>query len=307
MDVPAPAAGRIAEVKVKKGDKVSEGIADPAAGEHGAERRRAGQAGGPEDAVVAEAAGPPRRRPRERRPGRRCGEGRHLARQPGGRLPPARARTLPRRNAAARKPLRRGRPAPRDAPPIDEKAFSKAYASPSVRKFARELGADLGRVKGTGPKGRITHEDVKAYVKELLTAPPAAAGAACPRCRGRFRAVRRGRDQAAVADPAHFRRAPAGQLDQSAACHAARGCRHHRSRDRARALKPKARRKACGSRRSPSSSGPACSRAARNFRASIPRWMRAARIWSSRNTSTSASPPIRPNGLVVPVIATPTA
>jgi pyruvate dehydrogenase E2 component (dihydrolipoamide acetyltransferase) len=45
-----------------------------------------------------------------------------------------------------------------------------------VRKFARELGADLGRVKGTGPKGRITHEDVKAYVKKLLSAPPAAAG-----------------------------------------------------------------------------------------------------------------------------------
>jgi pyruvate dehydrogenase E2 component (dihydrolipoamide acetyltransferase) len=45
-----------------------------------------------------------------------------------------------------------------------------------VRKFARELGADLGQVKGTGPKGRITHEDVKAYVKKLLSAPPAAAG-----------------------------------------------------------------------------------------------------------------------------------
>jgi pyruvate dehydrogenase E2 component (dihydrolipoamide acetyltransferase) len=66
--------------------------------------------------------------------------------------------------------------APRGAAPIDEKAFSTAYASPSVRKFARELGADLGRVKGTGPKGRITHEDVKAYVKKLLSAPPAAAG-----------------------------------------------------------------------------------------------------------------------------------
>ena len=45
-----------------------------------------------------------------------------------------------------------------------------------MRKFARELGADLGQVKGTGPKGRITHEDVKAYVKKLLSAPPAAAG-----------------------------------------------------------------------------------------------------------------------------------
>ncbi len=47
-----------------------------------------------------------------------------------------------------------------------------------MRKFAREVGADLGKVKGTGPKGRITHEDVKAYVKRLLTspAPPAPGG-----------------------------------------------------------------------------------------------------------------------------------
>jgi pyruvate dehydrogenase E2 component (dihydrolipoamide acetyltransferase) len=52
---------------------------------------------------------------------------------------------------------------------LDESAFSKAYASPSVRKFARELGADLGKIKGTGPKERITQEDVKAHVKKLLT------------------------------------------------------------------------------------------------------------------------------------------
>jgi pyruvate dehydrogenase E2 component (dihydrolipoamide acetyltransferase) len=60
---------------------------------------------------------------------------------------------------------------------IDELAFSKAYASPSVRKFARELGADLGRIKGTGHKDRITHDDVKAHVKRILTAPPAPAAA----------------------------------------------------------------------------------------------------------------------------------
>src|SRR5208282_1595310 len=60
---------------------------------------------------------------------------------------------------------------------LDEVAFSKAYASPSVRKFARELGADLGRIKGTGPKERITQDDVKAYVKKLLTTPAAAASA----------------------------------------------------------------------------------------------------------------------------------
>jgi pyruvate dehydrogenase E2 component (dihydrolipoamide acetyltransferase) len=49
-----------------------------------------------------------------------------------------------------------------------------------VRKFARELGVDLGRVGGTGPKGRILAEDVKAYVKKLLTSP-AAGGPALPR------------------------------------------------------------------------------------------------------------------------------
>ncbi len=65
-------------------------------------------------------------------------------------------------------------PAVRADTAIDEAAFSKAYASPSVRKFARELGADLGRIKGTGVKGRITQEDVKAHVKKILTAPPPA-------------------------------------------------------------------------------------------------------------------------------------
>lgn len=52
---------------------------------------------------------------------------------------------------------------------IDETRFSKAYASPSVRKFARELGVDLGKVKGTSRKGRINREDVKGFVKKTLT------------------------------------------------------------------------------------------------------------------------------------------
>ena len=66
---------------------------------------------------------------------------------------------------------------------VDETAFSHAYASPSIRKFARELGADLGHVKGTGTRGRITQEDVKAYVKGIVTSPPpaVAGGAALPK------------------------------------------------------------------------------------------------------------------------------
>ena len=52
---------------------------------------------------------------------------------------------------------------------LDEKRFSKAYASPSVRKFARELGVDLGEVEGTDRKGRINKDDVKGFVKKTLT------------------------------------------------------------------------------------------------------------------------------------------
>ena len=58
--------------------------------------------------------------------------------------------------------------APAALPPVSEAGFSKAHAGPSVRKLARELGVDLGRVKGSGPRSRITHEDVKAWVKQAL-------------------------------------------------------------------------------------------------------------------------------------------
>ena len=53
-------------------------------------------------------------------------------------------------------------------PLIDEPGFSRAYASPSVRKFARELGVDLASVTGTGFKSRITHDDVKGFVKKVF-------------------------------------------------------------------------------------------------------------------------------------------
>ncbi|EOC11547.1 dihydrolipoyllysine-residue acetyltransferase [Neisseria meningitidis] len=51
---------------------------------------------------------------------------------------------------------------------IDEAAFAKAHAGPSARKLARELGVDLGQVKGTGLKGRIMGDDVKAFVKSVM-------------------------------------------------------------------------------------------------------------------------------------------
>ncbi|HEZ0458554.1 TPA: dihydrolipoyllysine-residue acetyltransferase [Neisseria meningitidis] len=63
---------------------------------------------------------------------------------------------------------------------IDEAAFAKAHAGPSARKLARELGVDLGQVKGTGLKGRIMGDDIKAFVKSVMqggAAKPAAASA----------------------------------------------------------------------------------------------------------------------------------
>lgn len=67
------------------------------------------------------------------------------------------------------------------APPVpvepQDAARSKPHASPSVRKFARELGVDLSRVKSGGPKGRILHTDVQAFVKGALSAAPASAAA----------------------------------------------------------------------------------------------------------------------------------
>jgi len=61
------------------------------------------------------------------------------------------------------------RPVPRE--PRDE-TVAKPHASPSVRKFARELGVELPRVSGSGPKGRILHADVQAFVKGALQKAP---------------------------------------------------------------------------------------------------------------------------------------
>ncbi len=52
---------------------------------------------------------------------------------------------------------------------ISGEPLKKAHASPSVRRFARELGANLNDIKGTGPKQRILKQDVQNYVKQVLT------------------------------------------------------------------------------------------------------------------------------------------
>jgi pyruvate dehydrogenase E2 component (dihydrolipoamide acetyltransferase) len=68
-----------------------------------------------------------------------------------------------------------------DLAPIQEAGFSRAHAGPSVRRLARELGVDLGRVQGSGIKGRITHDDVKAWVKQALQGGFAAPAPALPK------------------------------------------------------------------------------------------------------------------------------
>ena len=66
-------------------------------------------------------------------------------------------------------------PAPAAAPAVNGKL---AHASPSIRKFARELGVELASVGGSGPKGRITQEDVQNFVKGVMSGAVAAPGAA---------------------------------------------------------------------------------------------------------------------------------
>jgi len=69
----------------------------------------------------------------------------------------------------------------RTLPAIDETSFGSAHASPSVRKFARELGVNLGSVRGSGEKGRILLDDVKAFVKLVLSGELAAPAPALPK------------------------------------------------------------------------------------------------------------------------------
>jgi pyruvate dehydrogenase E2 component (dihydrolipoamide acetyltransferase) len=75
-----------------------------------------------------------------------------------------------------------GKPDPVPYEPVPAPGFTP-HASPSVRKFARELGVDLAKVKGSGPKGRITQEDVQAFVKGVMKGGQAAPA---PAARGGF-------------------------------------------------------------------------------------------------------------------------
>jgi pyruvate dehydrogenase E2 component (dihydrolipoyllysine-residue acetyltransferase) len=178
MDVPAPVAGKIAQVKLKTGDKVSEGsvillleaaAADAAPAEKAAaapEKPAAAEKPvAPEKAAVPSAAPPA---------ARATPAGKEASEDQKAPSSPAPAAT----QSAGLQAAPGGAPREVRLVAIDEHGFSTAHASPSVRKFARELGADLGKVQGTGVKGRITQDNVKAYVKGLLAAAASAASAA---------------------------------------------------------------------------------------------------------------------------------
>ncbi|MGH8798898.1 MAG: 2-oxo acid dehydrogenase subunit E2, partial [Casimicrobiaceae bacterium] len=64
------------------------------------------------------------------------------------------------------------------AAPIDGEAFRKAHASPSVRAYARALGVDLAKVKGSGPSERILQEDVQNHVKRVMSGAAVASAVA---------------------------------------------------------------------------------------------------------------------------------
>ena len=159
MDVPSTQAGTIEKLHVGKGSKVSAGslIATVASGD-----AVAGDAGGAND--VGKVKPPVTTAPA---PSRKV---------------EAPAAAAKEENAAASSPPP-GEPAASGKAavtpvPIDEASFAGAHASPSVRRFARELGVDLGRVKGSGQKGRVTEDDVKGFVKSLMAPGSAPLGAA---------------------------------------------------------------------------------------------------------------------------------
>jgi pyruvate dehydrogenase E2 component (dihydrolipoamide acetyltransferase) len=161
MDVPATDAGVIEEMTVAVGDKVSTGDVIGRL-KVNAESEDSEQQSGTEDGVDASSA----RSEAASKPAAPEKPAKQEQEAPEREARPARE---PAGSEATAKPGR--------MPAIDEAGFAKAHASPSVRKLARELGVDLVRVKGSGPKNRVLHDDVKAFVKAILTGERAGAAA----------------------------------------------------------------------------------------------------------------------------------
>ncbi len=150
MDVPSPDAGVIETLHVSKGARISAGsliatlkVADGAAADAAPAKPAAAPAAAPasKQQDVAKPATPP----------------------------PAPKAPAPKASPPNVGDGTRALAALAAAPAVvSEDSIARAHASPSVRKFARELGADLLRIQGSGQKGRITEEDVKAFVKSAL-------------------------------------------------------------------------------------------------------------------------------------------
>jgi len=157
MEVPAPAAGVVRSLKVKTGDKLNPGDficeLEGAAGTSAATSHAASTAPAvktlPPDEVAVPATGE----------GLRPSEHTRTAGAPTP-TPSPKGEGL---HGAATSIVTGGDP---------------GHAGPATRKFARELGVDVAQVKGSGQKGRVTIEDVQAYVKSRMSAPQAAASAA---------------------------------------------------------------------------------------------------------------------------------
>ena len=152
MDVPAPAAGVIKSLGVKVGDKVSEGhliltLEEAAGGAAPAQAAPAAKAAQPATPPSAPVAGAPPKPPTA------------TPAAPAAPAPPAQATVAP-------------------SAPIDDAAFRKAHASPSVRAHARALGVDLSQIKGTGPVGRILQQDLENYVKQVMSGAKVASAVA---------------------------------------------------------------------------------------------------------------------------------
>ena len=136
MDVPSTAAGVVKAVYIKVGDKVSQGAKII---------ELEGEAGAATPAP-------------------------QQAETPAAQAPKAAETQAPKAAAPATAPTTAAQ-APKTAygnTPFNEAGFAKAHAGPSTRKLARELGVDLSLLQGTGAKGRITGEDVKAFVKTTM-------------------------------------------------------------------------------------------------------------------------------------------
>ncbi len=151
MDIPAPFGGIVKELKIKVGDKIS-------AGSLVLMLDTAGEATASSSAPVVKSFVQPPSPPG----GGAGGEGSHSVAT----VPPP---SHPAPEVPAHIPPKH-RPDPVAA--HAEFASSKpAHASPSVRRFARELGASLGQIKGSGPRGRILKEDVQNWIKAELAKP----------------------------------------------------------------------------------------------------------------------------------------